>query len=263
MMRGDPYIYGFEHATYASNLVEHVSKSFFRMTRNYKKPLFLTLTASNKLLLHFRFITHSFVTALSSYVFDTAIGGNFDAFLARLSPPLGSSHSRDRVCDYAFSDVFALADVHSMVLDNILSACLLRSGQRAVGDLLSGVLELVLELGMLAGELKRGKLEEYEAAPLLEDLYEAFRSRMSTLVCILFYLPLVPWTPLTVEQTKVLKALVEKGSTISKLQLEAAMRGTGEGNWERPPGAAESLYHLLIRLDLGEWWASSWDGPGR
>jgi hypothetical protein len=71
-----------------------------------------------------------------------------------------------------------------VMLDNILSSCLLRSGQKAVGDLLRGVLELVLELGILAGDLKRGRLEEYQAAPLLEDLYATFRGKMSTLVCV-------------------------------------------------------------------------------
>jgi hypothetical protein len=158
--------------------VEHVSKAFFRMTRENTEPLFPTLTSSNKLLLHFRFITHSFVTSLSSHVFDTAIRGNFDAFLARLTSR--TSHSNE----YEFSDVFALADAHSVMLDSILSACLLRSGQKAVGDLLRGVLELVLELGILAGDLKRGRLGEYEAAPLLEDLYATFRGKMSTLVCV-------------------------------------------------------------------------------
>jgi hypothetical protein len=103
-------------------------------------------------------------------------------FLARLSP--GASHLPEKNNEYSFSDIFALANAHSAVLDNILSACLLRSGQKAVGDLLRGVLELVLELGVLAGELKRGRLEEYQAAPLLEDLYAAFRSKMSTLVCV-------------------------------------------------------------------------------
>lgn len=145
------------------------------MTRKNTERLFPTLTSSNKLLLHFRFIAHSFLTALSSYVFDTAIGGNFDAFLARLSNPQRGA---------GFSDVFAVADAHSDVLDHILSACLLRSGQRAVGDLLRGALEIVLELGVLAGERQRGRLEEYQAAPLLDDLYTSFRRKMSTLVSV-------------------------------------------------------------------------------
>jgi hypothetical protein len=33
------------------------------------------------------------------------------------------------------------------------------------------------------------------------------------------------------------------------------MRETSDGGSRRPPGGAESLYHLLMRLDLGEWWA--------
>lgn len=78
--------------------------------------------------------------------------------------------------------MFALASTHSTVLDNMLSACLLRSGQKAVGDLLRGALELVLQLGILAGDLKRGRIEEYQAAPQLEDLYVKFRGKMSTLV---------------------------------------------------------------------------------
>lgn len=160
--------------------VEHVSKAFFRMTRKNTAPLFPTLTSSNKLLLHFRFVTHSFVTSLVAYVFDTAIGGNFDAFLARLSHR--TSQTSDKENNPGFADVFALANAHSAVLDHILSACLLRSGQKAVGDLLRGTLEIVLELGILAGDLKRGRLEEYRAAPLLEGLYDKFRNKMSTLV---------------------------------------------------------------------------------
>lgn len=130
--------------------------------------------------MHFRFITHSFVTSLSAYVFDTVIGGNLDIFLAHLSHE--SPHDTDDTNTSSFSDVFALASTHSTVLDNMLSACLLRSGQKAVGDLLRGALELVLQLGILAGDLKRGRIEEYQAAPQLEDLYVKFRGKMSTLV---------------------------------------------------------------------------------
>lgn len=68
------------------------------------------------------------------------------------------------------------------MLDDILSACLLRSGQKAVGDVLRTCLELVLELAVLAGDRYRGRLEEYQAALLLEDLWEKFRKKMLTLV---------------------------------------------------------------------------------
>lgn len=97
--------------------------------------LFPTLTPSRKLLLHFRFIAQTFVSSLSGYVFDTAIGGNFDPFLARLSGNPSGPDSPN-VNGLGFSDVFELAQRHSALLDDVLSACLLRSGQRGVGDLL-------------------------------------------------------------------------------------------------------------------------------
>jgi hypothetical protein len=147
------------------------------MCRPAVRPLFPTLTASNKLLMHLRFIAQAFVARLSEYVFDTAIGGNFDPFLARLA----EDDSQGRP---AFSDVFALARAHSALMDDVLSACLLRTAQRAAGDLLRQALELVLELAVLVGELKTGRLQEYQAAPLLADLAPKFRTKMAALVRI-------------------------------------------------------------------------------
>lgn len=129
---------------------------------------------------HFRFVAHSFVTTLSRYVFDTAIGGNFDPFLARLAP--GSSPTTHDGRPYGFSDVFALAASHSVLLDDILSACLLRSGQRAVGELLRSSLELVLEFTIVVGELHRGQMQEYQAAQLLQDISHKFFTKMTTFV---------------------------------------------------------------------------------
>lgn len=146
------------------------------MTRDASSPLFPTLTPSNKLLLHFRFVAHAFVTSLSSYVYDSAIGNTFDDFLSRAS----SKDKRGR--DPNFADIFSVTDYHSRVLDDILSACLLRSGQKATGDILRTCLELVLELCILAGDLKQGNLQEYEVAPLLEELWKTFRTKMIALV---------------------------------------------------------------------------------
>jgi hypothetical protein len=153
--------------------VESAIRAAFRIT--HQDVLFPTLSQSRKLLTHFRFVAQSFVTTLSAYVFDVAIGGNFDAFLARVTAcRLGTSSE--------FSDVFSLAGAHSAVLDDILSACLMRSGQRAAGDLLRGSLELVLELCIMIGDLKDGRLQEYQASSALDVLFVAFRKKMSTLV---------------------------------------------------------------------------------
>ncbi|KAM5533317.1 hypothetical protein V8D89_012991 [Ganoderma adspersum] len=224
------------HRMFAFNLrlmrVENVVRTLFRLTRNASTPLFPTLTSSNKLLLHFRFVAHAFVMAVSSYVYDVAIGSNMDTFLARLagaaspepavSDDDGDNDPREPYSEAAaFADVFSLGEYHSRVLDDVLSSCLLRSGQKAVGDILRQCMECVLELGVLAGELRDENLEEYEAAPLLEDLWGRFRAKMTTFV-------------------KVLKALVEK---------EADARGA-----RRVSRTTANLHQLLLRLNMSEWW---------
>ncbi|KJA27578.1 hypothetical protein HYPSUDRAFT_62653 [Hypholoma sublateritium FD-334 SS-4] len=212
--------------------VESSLKSLFRMSthRAVATYLFPTLTPSRKLLLHFRFIAQTFVSSLSGYVFDTAIGGNFDPFLARLS---GNSSAPDspNVNGRGFSDVFDLAQRHSALLDDVLSACLLRSGQRGVGDLLRQCLELVLEFTVVVGELHRERLQEYQAAALVEDLFRKFTVKTTTLI-------------------KVLKGLVEKSSPSTALTSE-----TYPGHTRRPTGGVDALYHLLTRLDLTDWWS--------
>ena len=68
------------------------------------------------------------------------------------------------------------------MLDDILSACLLRSTQRAGADLLRGTLEVVLEFCVLVGDLKDGRVTEYQASPALDALYASFRKKVSALV---------------------------------------------------------------------------------
>jgi len=177
------------------------------------------------------------VSSLSGYIFDTAICGNFDPFLARLScgdsAGLPSSSSNNNNRTFEFSDVFQLAQCHSALLDDILNACLLRSGQKGVGELLRHSLELVLEFTIVVGELHRGRLEEYQAAPLIEDLFQKFRTEMATF-------------------TKVLKGLVEKNPSSANWPADVSVAGI-----RRPMGGLDALYHLLIRLDLSDWWSKT------
>ncbi|KAJ7282938.1 gamma-tubulin complex, DGRIP91/SPC98 component protein [Mycena rebaudengoi] len=205
--------------------VEHALSAVFRMTRSAANPLFPTLTPSNKLLLHLRFIAHSFVSSLAQYILDTAINGNFVPFLAQLTP-LTAEHTPE-----AFSDVFALARAHSAVMDDVLTACLLRSGQRGAGDVLRQALELVLEFCVLAGERRTGRMEEYEAAPLLEDLARRFRVKMGAL-------------------TKALRALVDKPLVSSVMTMPPV-----PGAARKPTGGIEALAHLVE--SLSDWWAAA------
>ncbi|KAF4620414.1 hypothetical protein D9613_000179 [Agrocybe pediades] len=209
--------------------VECALKSLFRMSthRTIADFLFPTLTQSRKLLLHFRFVAQAFVSSLSGYVYETAIGGNFEPFLERLSSDSDASNEGYN----QFNDVFELADRHSAVLDDILSACLLRSGQRGVGDLLRHCLEIVLEFTIVVGELHRGRIQEYQAAPMIEELHQKFCAKMTAL-------------------TRVLKGIVEKGPSSSSSPLFIAPSDGGH----RPTGGLEALHHLLLRIDLRDWW---------
>lgn len=167
------------------------------MTRDTSDPLFPTLSESNKLLLHLRFISHSFLDALCSYVFDTAVRANFDSFLARLQAvPLASTTAKPADSSGpspmgGFTDLFSLGDTHSSILDSILSACLLRSSQRAAGDLLRSCLESILDLCILAGEIKRRRIKEYKASMELQELGKSIREKIKTFVRRLHSLPLL------------------------------------------------------------------------
>ncbi|KAG1742908.1 Spc98 family-domain-containing protein [Suillus lakei] len=205
--------------------VESAIRAAFRMT--HQDVLFPTLNQSRKLLTHFRFVAHSFVATLSAYIFDVAIGGNFDAFLARVAAcRLGTSSE--------FTDVFSLAEAHSAVLDDILSACLMRSAQRTAGDLLRGSLELILEFCVMIGDLKDGRLQEYQASSVLDVLFAAFRQKISTLI-------------------QVLEVLLEKDVKSSQRQ-DLLLALQEQSDVRHAPGGLEALRHLVLRLDINEWW---------
>lgn len=152
--------------------VENVVRVLHRLSRTRNAPLFPTFSSTNAQFLNLRFLVQKFVMQFTSYIYDTAIRGNFDAFLAMLE-------NREL---QQFPDIFALAEYHSNVMDDVLTACLLRSGQRAAGDALRACLETILELGVLAGELARGRIPEYKAKHALEGLHKAFRAKMTRLV---------------------------------------------------------------------------------
>ncbi|KAK7472513.1 hypothetical protein VKT23_000628 [Stygiomarasmius scandens] len=211
--------------------VEYALHAVYRMSVSTERPIFPTLASSYKLFLHFRFIAQSFISNLSGYVYETAIGGNFGPFLASLRPSAAKLDNRFR-----FSDVFSLADAHSRLLNDILTACLMRTSQRAAGALLKDAMELVLDFTVLTGELYRGRMEEYQAAPLLENMHRQFRKKMASLL-------------------KALRGAVDKNVSL-KASVEVP-RAAGIHDEHRPIGGSEALPHLLMRLDLGDWWSGA------
>lgn len=55
-------------------------------------------------------------------------------------------------------------------------------------------------------------------------------------------------------QVRVLEGLVDKGSPTSRIHLDNSTLGSDRPIL-RPTGGTEALHQLLIRLDLGDWWA--------
>lgn len=155
-------------------------------------PVFKTSKSTNALFLYFRQISQTFVAALVSYVYDVAIGGNFDQLLARLvesesssaiekddNPNTPSTSQGGRV---AFANVNVLVEYHTTIMDNILTACFLGSGQEAGRDALQACLQIILEFGTLISNVKRGRMKEYDGVVLIEGLLDRFRVKMMELV---------------------------------------------------------------------------------
>ncbi|KAF9227468.1 hypothetical protein BS17DRAFT_775536 [Gyrodon lividus] len=209
--------------------VECAIRSVFRLTRTSSVPLFRSLPSSHNLLLHFRFVAHSWLSTLSAYIYDTAIGANFDAFLSRIVACRETPNTPS-----GFRDVFALAECHSSVLDDILSACLLRTSQRTAEALLRGTLEVVLEFCVLVGDLRDGRFEENQASSTLEVLYASFRRKVSTLVTML-------------------EAMLEKHGKPAQ-RPEQLLATYVECEHRVPPGGIDTLRHLLTRINLTDWW---------
>lgn len=213
--------------------VEAAMRFVFRLTCAPSHSLFKTLSNSNRLLWHFRFVAFSFINTLSTYFYDVAIQGNFNSLLARIAICRESEAWNN---PREFQDVFALAQCHSLVLDDILSACLLRSSQKLASDALRGAMQIVLKFCILVGDLKDAQLEPRQAAATLESLYGNFREKVSTLV-------------------KTLEVLLAKDPK-SQQGVELLVSVGTENEHRAPPGGTESLRHLLSRLDLSQWWAT-------
>ncbi|KAI6046192.1 Spc98 family-domain-containing protein [Pisolithus marmoratus] len=209
--------------------VEAAIRSVYRLTRLPPRHSPSNFSLCGKIIWQFRFAAHSFVSALLTYIYDVAIGGNFDAFLSQIATCRDHMHSNKSP---EFRDVFGLSEFHSSVLDDILSACLLRSSQRTAGDILRGAMELVLEFCVFVTDPDIVQSEEYEINFVIRTLYTAFRKKVVALL-------------------EALDALLEKdakfyqGTDPLMLGMEAERRVR--------PGGTGSLRYLLARLDLGNW----------
>lgn len=106
-----------------------------------------------------RLKVQSFVSSLIGYVTDIAIGSNWETFMTTLGAiERGNEETSEQVPrrgpgeDRLISDIFTVHSHLSTAMDRMLEACLLRTRQRGIGNVLKECMEAVLVLGKLVGD---------------------------------------------------------------------------------------------------------------
>lgn len=172
--------------SHAIHTAETVMRIVYRCMFKSTSPVFSYAPKAEEMLLSLRFQIQAFMTAFVTYVFDSVIGSHFDAYLQRISElrdMVAAADLREH-CGREITNVFALRDSHSELLDRILRGCLLRTVQRAAGGALRELLELILRFGILVTNLRRGVIQEAEAAEDLTELYTLFQTQMLLFVSL-------------------------------------------------------------------------------
>ena len=155
----------------------------FRLTRPKAHPLFHPTSSAQKTLLTLRLKMHSFLTTLTSYVYTTAIGGNIDSLINRLLIA-EQSPSTGYTLPSVFSDVFGLMTHHSAVMDDVMTACMLRSAQGKLRDVVKACLESVLSFATLVGEVRRGRVAVEDAEKRMKRIGQRFEEKVKVLVSL-------------------------------------------------------------------------------
>jgi len=162
-----------------------VARITYRSAFKSEGPVFQYAPQAQELLVRLRFQIQAFVTSFVTYVFDSAIGGNFDPYMRRIAELRGDVADENPApgdSEHEITDVFSLEESHSNLLDRILSGCLLRTAQRVAGDALRNLLELALQFGILVTNIRRGVVREADGAEELQELHKVFQKQMLAFV---------------------------------------------------------------------------------
>ena len=173
----------------------------FRSTVKQSKTLLSCSPHSQRILQQLQYQLQSFIFALKTYIFDCAIDHYWSDFIARLAQlhsggsggwndAVGGSgdNSLDAVQGieeddfHRFADVFTVEAFHSVTLDKILTACLLKSKHKPIGDILKECMGVVLELGMIVRWMTRDDFSSEEAPRRLIALQGRWHKSMHSLV---------------------------------------------------------------------------------
>ncbi|KDQ15335.1 hypothetical protein BOTBODRAFT_131086 [Botryobasidium botryosum FD-172 SS1] len=225
--------------------VETVSRALFHLTlKQSANVLFPAYPHCFTMLCHFRFRAQSFLSNFIAYIFDIAIGVNWNSFITRLRN-LQESSNADSIVDNVreVQDVFSLVNYHSAVLDKMLEACVLKTRHKAVANVLTKCLEIILQLGKLVGERTSSAISELEGSKRLQALFQSFEKNA---VLFLEYLRTLDEPG----QTRSLRAHALSNpsalSDITQKDLDLLLK--------EKSGEDLGLGDLLLRLDFENWY---------
>lgn len=166
--------------TSALDKYDHIFRFLLRLLRMLFVVAHLPRYYSDTESRHFRMEVHHFVTALSSYVFQTGIAEHWDRFslyISTLERRLAEEDAADQLGVRVTEGLASLRDAHEKCLDSILFSLLLRKRQRKVMALMEEIFELILLFA-------KKQNSETRVEESVKDLYDKLRGKIKVFLSV-------------------------------------------------------------------------------
>jgi hypothetical protein len=132
----------------------------------------------NDIAVRFSFETHHFVSSLSAYFVDAGISSPWKAFEGWLDKVQADLELAPQASSWVIHSPERLRACHSLILDRIMLALLLRKRQQPVLKLLSEIFETILQFAKIC------RTPTGDDSPEVGDLYKLFRKRVEVFVTV-------------------------------------------------------------------------------
>jgi hypothetical protein len=129
---------------------------------------------------YFRMEAHHFVTAISTYIFQTGISehwATFESYVTALETRMAEEDAAGELGTRITSGLESLKSTHEQCLDSIMFSLLLRRRQRKVMALLEDIFDLIL----LFSKKQRQELEVREST---KDIYSNLRGKIKVFISV-------------------------------------------------------------------------------
>ncbi|PSN71555.1 hypothetical protein BS50DRAFT_518713 [Corynespora cassiicola Philippines] len=134
----------------------------------------------------FRIEAHHFVTALSTYIFQSGIAAHWDAFTVfvdKVEEGLAEEDGKGELGSRVRYGIAALREAHDKCLDSIMFSLLLRNRQRKVMGLVEEIFGVILVFARVQVEEEKGRGENRELESVAE-LYAKLRGKVRVFVSV-------------------------------------------------------------------------------